>query len=132
MNFYAQQVAIHKQQSFSDEFSIMKVIAARKYIHTHYSEDLDLDDVCGATHTSKFHFIRLFKRYYGLTPMQYLLKVRISEAKSRLRSGDTVSMACFSVGFQSIPSFTSLFKRQTGKTPAVYRRYSLMQNSNSQ
>jgi AraC-like DNA-binding protein len=132
MNFYAEQIAVHTQQSFGDHFTIQKVIAARQYIYKHFSEELNLDAIAAAAHTSKFHFIRLFKRYYGVPPMQYLVKVRIAAAKLKLQAGEQISAVCLDVGFQSVTSFTALFKKQTGKTPAVYSRYWRTKNSKLQ
>ena len=69
---------------------------------------------------SPFHFLRLFKNIYGRTPHQYLTYVRITHARKLLAAGKPVQDTCYAVGFESVSSFTSLFKKQTGHTPAAY------------
>ena len=66
----------------------------------------------------------MFKLYYGITPKQYQINKRIEEAKSRLKHGYKVSESCYDVGFQSVTTFSTLFKRKTGMTPREF------QNSN--
>jgi AraC-like DNA-binding protein len=70
---------------------------------------------------SKYHFIRLFKKAYGKAPHQYLIAVRIENAKLLLQSHHSVSETCFAVGFDSPASFSSLFKKMTGLTPSAYQ-----------
>src|SRR5438477_396937 len=75
---------------------------------------------------SKFHFLRLFKNAYRRTPHQYLTLVRIQKAKELLKNKNTsASQVCFDVGFESITSFTSLFKRHTRFTPASFQKIQL-------
>lgn len=62
---------------------------------------------------------------YGKTPYQYLTSVRIEKAKLLLQTNISVTDVCFSVGFDSISSFTGLFKRITLKTPSVYQEQQL-------
>jgi AraC-like DNA-binding protein len=69
--------------------------------------------------------IRTFKSIYGKTPHQYLMAMRVEEAKEMLDQGVTVTEACFAVGFNSLGSFTELFKRRVGLTPSAYRRQRL-------
>lgn len=66
--------------------------------------------------------MRLFKTIYGKTPHQYLTEVRINQAKNMLADEATVAHACFSVGFDSISSFTGLFRRRVGITPAAFQK----------
>lgn len=87
---------------------------------THFSENVDLDNISDEAYFSKFHFIRLFKKIYGKTPHQYLITVRLNKAMEFLKSGMTVSEVCFAVGFESLGSFSSLFKRFAGTTPSDY------------
>jgi AraC-like DNA-binding protein len=67
----------------------------------------------------------LFKKIYNKTPHQYLIVVRLEHAKELLSGGLQVSEVCFSVGFESVSSFTGLFKRMVGCSPSVYRQQQL-------
>lgn len=97
-----------------------RIVQAKLYIDTHYAEKIDLDNISDEAYFSKFHFIRLFKTVYGKTPHQYLKAVRLEKAKQLLREGSPVSDACFAVGFDSLSSFSGLFRRETGQTASVY------------
>jgi AraC-like DNA-binding protein len=103
----------------------MRVVRAKLYIDTHFSRPIDLDNIADEACFSKFHFARLFRTIYGKTPHQYLTEVRVERARNLLAEGSTVAAACFGVGFDSISSFTGLFKRRTGLTPAAYQREAL-------
>lgn len=81
---------------------------------------MDVSNISDEAYFSKFHFIRLFKKTYGKTPHQYLIFVRIDKAKNLLKAGNPVSDVCVSVGFESISSFSGLFKRTIGLTPSAY------------
>src|ERR1051325_6868510 len=97
-----------------------RIVQAKIFIDKNFTDKIDLDNISDEAFFSKFHFIRLFKKIYGKTPHQYLTFVRIHEAKLMLNSGTNVSEACFAVGFESLSSFTALFKKQTGLTPSAY------------
>ncbi|ELR70495.1 Transcriptional regulator, AraC family [Fulvivirga imtechensis AK7] len=99
-----------------------RVVQAKLFIDSHYAADIDLNNVSGEAHLSKFHFIRQFKKIYGETPHQYLKRVRIEKAQLLLTSGIPVSETCYLVGFESLSSFSGLFKRLTGITPSEYMR----------
>lgn len=93
------------------------------YINSHIQENLCIDDICAAVHSSKYHFCRRFKIATGLTVMEYILKTRIVLAKSMLVN-TTVSVGEISesCGFSSISYFCRMFKKDTGKTPMQYRK----------
>jgi AraC-like DNA-binding protein len=97
-----------------------RIVQAKLFIDNHYSNNIDLDNIADEAYFSKFHFIRLFKNIYGKTPHQYLIFVRIENAVQFLRSDKTVSEVCFSVGFESLTSFSGLFKRSMGVSPSTY------------
>ena len=99
-----------------------RIVQAKLFIDTHFSENIDLDNISDEAYFSKFHFIRLFKTIYGKTPHQYLTRVRIENAKELLQNEISVSDVCFAVGFDSISSFTALFKRYTKLSPSEYSR----------
>lgn len=98
-----------------------RVLKAKLFIDAHYDTAIDLDAISGEAYFSKFHFIRLFKNSYGKTPHQYLTWVRIEKAKLLLQKDMPVASACFAVGFESVSTFTTLFKRMVRQTPAAYQ-----------
>ncbi|MEM9024474.1 MAG: helix-turn-helix transcriptional regulator, partial [Bacteroidota bacterium] len=93
-----------------------------------YDQALNLDAMSRALFVSKFHLIRLFKRHYGLTPRQYLIDTRLAKAKEHLAMGLSVTETCFAVGFESVGSFSTLFKAKTGKSPGAYQTEQLSRN----
>lgn len=97
-----------------------RIVQAKLFIDQHFSDSIDLDMIAEEAFFSKFHFIRQFKKVYGKTPYQYLTKVRIEEAVQLLKSGLSVSEVCYAVGFESLSSFSGLFKRRVGLTPSEY------------
>lgn len=97
-----------------------RLVQAKLFIDAHYAEPIDLDLIADEACFSKFHFIRLFKAAYGRTPNHYLQQVRIQEAQRLLQAGRPAAEVCCSVGFDSVSSFSGLFKKLTGSTPAAY------------
>lgn len=102
-----------------------RIVQAKLFIDRNYEESIDAGNIADEACYSKFHFIRTFKSIYGKTPHQYLTAVRIEKAKELLETGTSVTEACFSVGFDSLGSFITLFKRRAGITPSEYRRRKL-------
>lgn len=97
-----------------------RVVQAKIFIDENYSSKIDLANIADEAAFSKFHFIRLFREIYGKTPHQYLISVRIEKAKDLLTNGAAVSQTCLAVGFESLTSFSGLFKKITGMAPSVY------------
>lgn len=97
-----------------------RVVAAKLYIDAHYREKIDLPKMAEEACYSKYHFLRLFKQAYGKSPHQYLTEVRIQAAKKLFQQRQTIAEVCYRVGFESIPSFTHLFKKTIGVSPKVY------------
>lgn len=99
-----------------------RLARARALLDTCYAQPLDLEAVARQAHFSRYHFIRLFRRAFGQTPHQYLMRRRIERAKTLLAAGQlTVTEVCLEVGFQSLGSFSTLFTRLVGQSPQRYR-----------
>src|SRR5262245_40977308 len=109
-------------QDYPKVYLYRRLVQAKLFIDEHFSEPIDLGIICNTAFFSKFHFIRLFKKSYGKTPHQYLTSVRIDKAKELLSNGSNVSDVCYEVGFDSITSFTGLFKRCVGISPLAFQR----------
>lgn len=93
-----------------------------------YSDPLDLGTLSREAHFSRYHFIRTFRSRFFETPHQYLIRKRIDRARELLATTDrSVTDICFEVGFESLGSFSSLFRRLVGWSPSVYRARSIAQ-----
>jgi AraC-like DNA-binding protein len=99
-----------------------RVVQAKRNIDRHYYLALSLDKMAGDAFLSKYHFIRLYRKYYGTTPYAYLKEVRLARAKELLRKGNSIKDVCYAVGFDSIPTFTRQYKEWVGAPPARHRR----------
>ncbi|HEV9035662.1 MAG TPA: AraC family transcriptional regulator [Puia sp.] len=99
-----------------------RIVSAKLYIDGNFRERLDLDRLAREACLSRYHFHRLFTRIYRVTPHQYLTRKRIEAAQLGLAGqARTVTEVCNDVGFESIGSFSSLFKKEIGHAPASYR-----------
>ena len=121
MTIYRDEVARLSKTLYPHDDLTRQIKAAKFYIDKNFSEDINLDKIAGKALVSKFHFIRVFNRYYGRTPNQYLQEVRIEKAKKILLRGKSIDEVCNAIGFKSKTSFISLFKRMTGVTPLAYQ-----------
>lgn len=122
MTFYQEKLNHIKNICYSNEKQIEAVIETRRFIDTNFENDLKLDFLSHIRFISKYHLQRLFKRYYGVTPKQYLIDKRIEKSKESLKNGMTVTETCFAVGFESLGSFSKLFKTKTGKSPREFQK----------
>jgi len=98
-----------------------RVVAAKLFIDDNFSEPIDLEEISKKAFLSRFHFHRLFTRIYRKTPHQYLTRKRIEKAKDLLGENKPVTYVCNEVGFESIGSFSILFKKEIGFAPQYYR-----------
>ena len=98
------------------------LLRARDLADARYFEPLDVDDLARAAGLSRAHFSREFRRAFGESPHAYLLTRRLERAAALLRTTDrSVVDICFSVGLQSVGSFTTSFTRAFGASPTAYR-----------
>jgi AraC-like DNA-binding protein len=101
---------------------VRTIVDVRAYIDRHYTEPLTIPRLARMAGLSRFHFIRAFRAEAGQTPHQYLRQRRLDRACELLVTTPmSVTDICDATGFQSLGSFSSLFKRVVGETPARYR-----------
>jgi AraC-like DNA-binding protein len=98
------------------------LLRAKDLADARYAEQLTVDDLARAAGLSRAHFSREFRRAFGESPHAYLLTRRLERSAALLRMTDrSVADICFSVGLQSVGSFTTTFTRTFGMTPTAYR-----------
>jgi AraC family transcriptional regulator len=105
------------------ELAKWRLRRAVDYIDAHLGEPVSLADIASAAGLSRMHFAAQFKCATGLRPHEYLLRRRIERAQEELLSvGASVVDVALSVGFQSQPHFTTIFRRIVGQPPHAWRR----------
>jgi AraC-like DNA-binding protein len=95
---------------------------AHDLIDTSWYLPLSLEQLSTSAGFSRHHFIRAFRRVFGITPHQYLIRRRIEKAQYLLAHTEmSVTDICYEVGFRSLGSFSSQFRRYTGHSPIHHR-----------
>ncbi|GMK41894.1 hypothetical protein PCCS19_49530 [Paenibacillus sp. CCS19] len=92
------------------------------FMHAHYTDAITIEDLASIAKQSRFHFIRSFKSSFGVTPYQYVLRLRIDEAKRLLTVSDrSITDIAMRLGFSSGSAFYRAFVKSVGVTPEYYR-----------
>ncbi|OKP85369.1 AraC family transcriptional regulator [Paenibacillus helianthi] len=93
-----------------------------QFIDTHYSSMIGQEQLAGQMGLSKFHLLRTFSKYVGLTPNEYLNRTRIERAVELLGTTDwSIETIASQVGYSSGSYFIKVFQKMTGQTPGSFR-----------
>lgn len=128
MTFYSNELIRVRRLFYSNAVHISSVVKTRNFINNHFAQKLDLDTLSGIACSSKYHLIRLFRQYYGQTPLQYITEKRIEKSKELLRNGVSVAHTCYLVGFSSPCSFSTLFRNRMGVAPSEFQKKQFSQS----
>jgi AraC family transcriptional regulator len=100
------------------------------YVQANLNATISLQALGDVAQMSVFHFSRLFKARTGVTPHQYVLKLRIARAKSLLNdSSQTMTDIAAQCGFAHQQHFADVFRRNAGVTPTAYRERHMLRRS---
>jgi AraC family transcriptional regulator len=95
-----------------------RVNQGREFIDTCFEKPLTIEEIAQFAGMSEFHFFRLFRQTFGLSPYQYLTKKRFEQAIYLLSQGQSISAVAIESGFSSIHSFSKSFKKVYGVSPS--------------
>lgn len=96
---------------------------AKRYIETHFEKQINLKDIANNVHLSEIYFHSIFSESVGVSPHQYLIDCRIENAKKLLWNSDIpICEVAEKSGFGCQQYLTKVFKKETGMTPASYRK----------
>lgn len=128
MTYYQNEINRIKKLCFSNQRQLDAVLNVKRYIDNNLDKEVNLILLANIGFASKFHLLRLFKKYYGMTPKQYLIDKRIETSVQCLKTGMPVMETCFSVGFECPSSFSTLFKSRTGLSPRAFQKKQFSQS----
>ncbi|MBF9143608.1 AraC family transcriptional regulator [Hymenobacter properus] len=120
MQTQARQLIFHDYARYLTSHRFAAVVG---YIKEHLAENLSIDKLSALACMSKATFFRVFKREFGLTPVEFIIRERLSEAKRLLRHPlASVAEVGLRVGFNNLSYFQALFKKHEGLTPGAYKK----------
>jgi signal transduction histidine kinase/AraC-like DNA-binding protein len=91
------------------------------YIHKHFAESFSRQEMARQLGLSERYLTSCFHKEMGITPVEYLNRYRLKEAKAKLKTGANVTETALAVGFSSVSYFTRLFEKELGISPGAYR-----------
>ena len=115
-------ISFEKQRGFSGKPIVRIIEAIRFEMRQNMEMDLNLEQLALQHNVSYSFFRKMFKKYTGVSPGQYILQLRIARAKELLISSDkSIKEISYELGFQSIFYFSNMFKKKEGFTPSFFR-----------
>ncbi|HZY36439.1 MAG TPA: helix-turn-helix transcriptional regulator [Mucilaginibacter sp.] len=98
-----------------------RITLGRSYMEDNAFVPLTIEQIAQEACLNKFHFLKIFKDMYGVTPHQYIMNKRLEQSVVLLKSGNfSISEICHLIGFESLGTFTNLFKSRYGLTPSKF------------
>jgi AraC family transcriptional regulator len=92
----------------------------KDFMDAHYTTDIYIEKIAHESCMSQFHFYRLFKNVYGLSPYQYIKEKRLNLAKENIEQGKaSITEIAAQVGYADLFSFSKAYKQYFGKSPSV-------------
>ena len=111
-----------KRAQVKMELKDNRIEEAIHYIRKHINETIELGVLAEKSGLSKDHFIRLFKKETGDTPLRYIIRKKIEKAQLILITDDmSIKNVALNLAFEDYSYFNRLFKKITGITPQEYR-----------
>lgn len=124
MRFYATEILSlllsdsKNDISYSEQNMIDKSI---EYMSKHFTEKITLNELASISKKSVSYYGKTFKKIHGVTPIDYLLSIRISYAKKLLENGSSVTETAALCGFSNVYYFSKAFKSRENISPSEYR-----------
>lgn len=97
------------------------------YINNHLTEKIEISDLAAITKWQTHHYIKVFTKFMGITPYQYILIRKIEKSKALLLDESIpITAIAFELGFLSYSNFINSFKKITNTTPKAYRNMEMV------
>ena len=111
-----------RRKPLSDELFV-RLCRSRDYLGDCANASVRLDHAARLAYLSKYHFLRMFALAFGETPFEFATRVRMERARALLVSSQrSVTEICLEVGYESLATFSSRFRRFAGFAPSEIRR----------
>ncbi|EAR60462.1 AraC family transcriptional regulator [Neptuniibacter caesariensis] len=98
------------------------LLRAKDYMLANLDKEASLELISQQANLSKYHFLRLFKAQFGITPHQYLINCRVNRARESLEKGADINDVVYECGFSDLSHLNRRFKPCFGMTPKQYQQ----------
>lgn len=93
------------------------------YLHNHYADEISIHYLASRVNMSEGHFSRVFKEYMKVSPMEFLIQIRMEESKKLLRESEkSIGEIALECGFHDFSYFSKCFRDKTHLSPKEYRK----------
>ncbi len=117
---YKQLQNIPSVKSVTRKDLLRRINSGKAYIDANYLSALDIKDAASYCCLSEYHFFRLFRKVFGISPYQYVIKKRLEYAKGMLiKSQVSISEVALLAGFSDLSAFSKSFRKQFGIAPSA-------------
>lgn len=125
LQLHLARIKLHSEQ-MKKNVNIMvpnEFIELKQYIEHHHLKTMSLNELAKKAHLSTAHCSQKFKSYFGISPIDYQLKLRLQHAKNLLQDNNlSISKIAHQVGYHDVFTFSKLFKRHVGTSPSHFRK----------
>ena len=116
-------LSVVRNQEFANKTIERKIRQACLFFRENLHTNVNVEKLAGDLHVGYSYFRQMFRKYTGISPIQYHLSLRIQKAKDLLVSTDlSFKEIAIELGFESIFYFSRIFKDKTGKSPMEFRK----------
>jgi hypothetical protein len=113
------------KKEVTNEEVFRAMLNAKAHMDAHIMDNLSLEELSKQIGISKYHFLRVFKNTFGISPYQYQKRMRLLQARQELMLGHDILETAIRYGYFNVQSFTKAFKSLFGKTPGVIKKSNL-------
>jgi len=113
------------KKEVTNEEVFRAMLNAKAHMDAHIMDNLSLEELSKQIGISKYHFLRVFKNTFGISPYQYQKRMRLLQARQELMLGHDILETAIRYGYYNVQSFTKAFKSAFGKTPGVIKKSNL-------
>jgi AraC family transcriptional regulator len=106
----------------TNEEVFRSILSAKSFIDEYVMVNLSLEQISQQAGISKYHFIRVFKNIFGISPYQYQKRKRLESARLELSNGRSIFDTAFLLGYADVPAFSKAFKQVFGKSPSHFMK----------
>lgn len=122
VNDLVYDTAMQTCPSETDRFHKEAVADALQFIRGNFTRQITIAEIAASVYMSTYHFCRIFKKYTGCAPYQYLLEARLEYAALLLAYPEKkITQICYLSGFRRIAHFSAMFTKRYGISPTAFR-----------